>query len=76
MTRKTNEFSATDVDGRRYTVSVLTQSFDGVDGGQLYHAVQSLADRPSYSGRDVKRLTDGTYLVNETGAVLTAELSA
>ena len=74
MTRKTNEFPATDGNGNRYTISVLTQSNDGIDGEKLYHAVKRSVTWPSYSGRNVKQLTAGTYRLNETGMVLTADL--
>jgi hypothetical protein len=63
MTRHPKPFRATGSDGRRYGVDVVYDELDGVVGRVAW-----------FTGRHtVRRRADGTYVVVETGVVLTPD---
>jgi hypothetical protein len=64
MTQQPKPFGATGSDGRRYGVDVVYDEFDGVVGRVAW-----------FAGRhNVRRRADGTYVIVETGVVLTPDV--
>jgi hypothetical protein len=60
MDGKPTPFAATGTDGRRYAVSVVYDEFDGMIGRIAYFT----------NRHTVRRETNGTFVVVETGVVL------